>query len=160
MKVKFIVFGKLKDKAYTNLVDHYLNNLNHFIESEIIELKDLPDPKIINQTTIDQLLQQESLQLQKYCTKKDYVIVCNSHGQQLDSIGYANLIQKSIAQPQYQNIVIIIGSSNGLAQSIKDQAHYLLSFGKMTYPHNLMRVMLLEQTYRAFSIINHRSYHK
>ncbi len=160
MKVKFIVFGKLKDKAYTNLVEFYLNNLSHFVETEVIELKDLPDPKVINPTTIDQLLTQEAQVLQKHLSKKDYLIVCDSHGNQLDSLSYAHLIQTTINQPQYQHLVIVIGSSNGLSQTIKDQANYLLSFGKMTYPHNLMRVMLVEQTYRAFSIINHRNYHK
>lgn len=160
MKIKFLVFGKLKDKTYVNLVEHFLKNLNFFVESNIIELKDLPDPKVINNNTISQLLNIESEQILKHISQKDYLLICDSRGKQLDSVEYANHIQTIIDKPQYQNLVILIGSSNGIAEHIKQKANFLISFGKMTFPHNLMRVMLLEQTYRAFTIINHRNYHK
>ena len=94
----------------------------------------------------------------KHITSKDYVITLEIEGKQLSSLELAKRIEE--LQIYNSNIVFVIGGSYGLHQQIKDRADFKLSFSKLTFPHQLFRIILLEQIYRAYKIINNESYHK
>ena len=144
--IKIICLGKIKEKYLSDLINDYKNRINKYHTLEIIELKDLND------------LEKEAIEIIKYINSKDYVICMDIKGKQIDSIEFANLIDKTFIE--YSNISFIIGSSEGVSQTIKDKADLLLSFSKMTFPHGLFRGILLEQIYRSFKIKNNESYHK
>ena len=143
--IKIICVGKLKEKYLTEGVNDYLTRLRKYHKIDLIELSD---------SNIDN----EGTEILKYISNKDYVISLAIKGIELSSEELANKIDKTfISNP---NITFIIGGSNGIRQDILDKSNMLLSFSKLTYPHGLFRLILLEQIYRSFKILNNESYHK
>lgn len=143
--IKIICIGKLKELYLKEGINDYLNRINKYHKIELIEL---PDSNIINE---------KELILKKINTK-DYIITLDIEGNNISSIDLANKLDKTfITNP---NITFIIGGSDGLHQDIKKISNYSLSFSKMTFPHGLFRLILLEQIYRSFKILNNESYHK
>ena len=143
--IKIICVGKLKEKYLTEGVNDYLTRLRKYHKIDLIELSD---------TNIDS----EGTEILKHISNKDYVISLAIKGLELSSPELANKIDKTfISNP---NITFIIGGSNGIRQDILDKSDMLLSFSKLTYPHGLFRLILLEQIYRSFKILNNESYHK
>ena len=106
----------------------------------------------------DQNKEKEGELILKNIKTKDYVITLEIEGKQLNSIEISNLLDK--VQMENSNIVFVIGGSNGLSDGVKNRSNYALSFSKLTFPHQLFRIILLEQIYRSFKIINNESYHK
>ena len=135
--IKIICLGKIKEKYLEDLINDYQKRISKYHKLEIIELKDTND------------LDKEA---------SDYVIALDIKGKKLNSLEFANLIDKTFLD--YSNITFIIGSSEGLSGIIKDKANMLLSFSDMTFPHGLFRGLLLEQIYRSFKILNNEKYHK
>ena len=127
---------------------------------KLIELDDehLPE-KNLNQTLIDKALDKESVKILASIPKQSFVITLCIEGKQLSSEQLAETIARKGVEG-YSNICLIIGSSHGLSEKVKAASQLRLSFSKMTFPHQLMRVMLLEQIYRAFQINNNGKYHK
>ena len=150
--IKIIVIGSLKEKYLLEATDEYLKRLKKYTEIEIIELKDE------NQYEINKNIQKEAEKIEKYLNNKDYIIALEINGTQLTSEEFAQKIDK--IKLETPNITFIIGGSYGLSKQITDKANYHLSFSKMTFPHQLFRVILLEQIYRAYKIINNENYHK
>ena len=144
--IKIICLGKLKEKYLVDLVSDYANRINKYHKLELIELKDEED------------LEREANNILKYIGKNDYVITLEIEGKQLTSEEFSKKIED--IQMINSNITFIIGGSYGIDHTIKEKANYHISFSKMTFPHQLFRVLLLEQIYRAFKIMNHESYHK
>lgn len=144
--IKIIALGKLKEKYLIDCVEDYLKRINKYHKVQIIELKD----------DIDIL--KEEKEIIKYIDNKSYNIVMDINGKELSSPEIASLLDQKLME--YGNIVIIIGSSNGLSDKVKSLANLSLSFGRITMPHGLFRTVLLEQLYRGFKINNHESYHK
>ena len=143
--IKIICVGKLKEKYLTDGVNDYLKRLRKYHKIDLIELTD---------TNIDN----EGTEILKHISNKDYVISLAIKGKELSSEELADKIDKTfISNP---NITFIIGGSNGIRQDILNQSNMLLSFSKLTYPHGLFRLILLEQIYRSFKILNNESYHK
>ena len=143
--IKIICVGKLKEKYLTDGVNDYLTRLRKYHKIDLIELSD---------TNIDS----EGTEILKHISNKDYVISLAIKGKELSSEELAEKIDKTfISNP---NITFIIGGSNGIRQDILNQSNMLLSFSKLTYPHGLFRLILLEQIYRSFKILNNESYHK
>ena len=150
--IRIIVIGSLKEKYLTDATEEYLKRLKKYTEIEIIELKDE------NQYEITKNIQKEAEKIEKYLNPRDYLITLEIDGNQLTSEEFAQKINK--IKLETPNITFIIGGSYGLSKQITDKANYHLSFSKMTFPHQLFRVILLEQIYRAYKIINNENYHK
>jgi len=143
--IKIICVGKLKEKYLIDGVNDYLTRLRKYHKIELIEL---PDSNIVN----------EGNEILKHLSTKDYIVSLAIKGIQLSSTDLAEKIDKIfISNP---NITFIIGGSNGIREDILEKSNLLLSFSKLTYPHGLFRLILLEQVYRSFKILNNESYHK
>lgn len=149
--IKIICVGKIKEKFYTDAVNEYLKRLSKYTKIDLIEVKDE------NFDDVKTLIKERDSIL-KYINDKDYIITLEIDGNELDSVSLSNHI--SSVEAKYSNITFIIGGSIGIHDDIKKMSNYKLSFSKMTFPHQLFRVMLLEQLYRSYKIKNNETYHK
>ena len=149
--IKIITVGKIKEKYYTDAVNEYLKRLSKYTKIDLIEVKD-------EDFDISKTLLKEKESILKYIDDKDYVITLEIEGTELDSVSLSKKIND--IQSNNSNITFIIGGSYGLHEDIKRRSNYALSFSKMTFPHQLFRVILLEQLYRSYKIINNETYHK
>ncbi len=147
--IKIICVGKIKEKFYREAIEEYKKRLSKYTKIEIIELKDEDKGSI---------LEKERDSILSKIDKKDYIITLQIEGNNISSSEMATKIENIfITNP---NITFIIGGSYGLHDDIKNLSNYKLSFSKMTFPHQLFRVILLEQIYRSFKINNNELYHK
>ena len=149
--IKIITVGKIKEKYYTDAVNEYIKRLSKYTKIDLIEVKD-------EDYDISKTLLTEKNSIMKYINDKDYIITLEIEGEELDSVSLSKKIND--IQNNYSNITFIIGGSYGLHEDIKKLSNYRLSFSKLTFPHQLFRVILLEQLYRSFKILNNESYHK
>ena len=150
--IKLITVGSIKEKYLKDAIDEYTKRISKYTKIEIIEVKDegLVEPqKSIN-------LEEEKIL--KHISDKDYIITLEIEGKEITSEEFATKLDK--IQIENPNIVFIIGGSYGLSNNLKNKANFHLSFSKMTFPHQLFRVLLLEQIYRSYKINNNESYHK
>ena len=150
--IKIICVGIIKEKYLVDAIEEYKKRISKYTKLEIIELKDY------SIDDINKVLELEKEQIERYIGTKDYVITMEIEGEQTSSEKFAEKIDSILNINS--NITFIIGGSYGLDISIKKRANYHLSFSKMTFPHQLFRVLLLEQIYRAYKINNNESYHK
>ena len=150
--IKIICVGKIKEKYFTDAIEEYTKRLSKYTKLEIIEVSD------IDNDNIDIILTKEKELIEKHISSRDFVITLEIEGNMLSSEDLATKIDNIFNINS--NITFIIGGSYGLHKDIKDRSNYKLSFSKMTFPHQLFRVILLEQIYRAFKINNNESYHK
>ena len=150
--IKLITVGKIKEKYLKDAILEYTKRISKYTKLEIIELQDYDyDNKQI-------VLEKEKENIIKHINSRDYVITMQIEGKNISSEDFADKIDKVfVTNP---NIVFIIGGSYGLHDDIKKISNFSLSFSKMTFHHQLFRVLLLEQIYRAYKIINNESYHK
>ena len=151
--IKIIAVGKIKEKYLTDGINEYLKRMQAFDKVTLIEVKE------VNIKTPQENIQKEGLNLLEQISDKDYVVTLEIGGTQLDSIALANKII-DLYNHQATSIAFVIGGSNGLSQDVIKRSNYHLSFSALTFPHQLMRLILCEQLYRAFTIINHQEYHK
>ena len=150
--IKIICVGKIKESFYREAIIEYQKRLSKYTKLEVIELPD------ITTSNIEENIKKEAIMIQKYIGPRDYVITLEIEGTQVSSEKFAQKID-SIYQTN-STITFIIGGSYGLSQNIKQMSNWSLSFSKMTFPHQLFRIVLLEQVYRAYKINHHESYHK
>lgn len=150
--IKIICIGKIKESYLNDALKEYLKRLQKYTKVEIIELLDQDYPNI------NTVLEKERDLILKKLNIKDYIVTLEIDGKQYDSISFAKKIEE--IQIHNSNITFIIGGSYGLHDDIKNMSQIKLSFSKMTFPHQLFRVMLLEQIYRSYKIINNETYHK
>ena len=150
--IKIITVGSIKEKYLKDAIDEYTKRLKKYTNIEMIEVK---DEGLVEESKAILL---ESEKINKYISSKDYIITLEIEGKEYTSLEFADKINQ--IQIENSNIVFIIGGSYGLSSELKQKAKMHLSFSKMTFPHQLFRVMLLEQLYRAFKILNNESYHK
>ena len=155
--IKIVCVGKLKEKSLSLLVKDYLDRISPYHKIEVIELKDLPstDDESLNQKVIEE----ESLAILKEIKQDDYMILLDLRGKSLSSIELSQLIQKTFTQ-SYKNLVFVIGGSLGVSDVLRTKAHQLWKLSDLTFPHGLVRLLLSEQIYRSFRILNNHSYHK
>ncbi len=150
--IKIITVGTIKEKYLKDAIEEYLKRLKKYTNIELIEVKDeglVEEQKAINL---------EGEKINKYLSPKDYIITLEIEGKAFSSEEFASKLNQ--IQIENSNIVFIIGGSYGLSDEIKNKSKLHLSFSKMTFPHQLFRVFLLEQIYRAYKIMNNESYHK
>ncbi|MBQ2702200.1 MAG: 23S rRNA (pseudouridine(1915)-N(3))-methyltransferase RlmH [Clostridia bacterium] len=143
-KIHFVVVGKIKESFYREAVAEYVKRLSRFAKVEIKELPEKEDPEAEAEEILRSL--------------KGYVIVLAIEGEKTDSEGLAKRLKK--LSEKGEDITLVIGSSCGLSNRVKEAANHKLSFSDMTFPHQLMRVILAEQVYRAFMINAGSTYHK
>jgi len=150
--IKIICVGKIKENYFTEAINEYKKRLEKYTKLEIIELMDegIDD--------ITKAIRLEGEKIKKYLSPKDYIITLEINGKEISSEALAHLLENTLIYNS--NITFVIGGSYGLSDEIKSLASYHLSFSKMTFPHQLFRIILLEQIYRSFKINNNESYHK
>lgn len=150
--IKIICLGKIKESYLVEAIKEYKKRIQKFTDIEIIELEDVGiTDKVV-------ALRKEKERILKVINKKDYIITLEIEGKQETSEEFAKEIDNIYIKNS--NITFIIGGSYGLSDEIKELSNCRLSFSKMTFPHQLFRVILLEQIYRAFKINNNEEYHK
>ena len=150
--IKIITIGSIKENYLKDAIEEYKKRLSKYTNLEIIELK---DEGLVEEEKAKKI---EAEKIEKYLNEKDYIITLEIEGKEYTSEEFAERIRNILIENS--NITFIIGGSYGLADTIKQKANMHLSFSKMTFPHQLFRVILLEQIYRAFKINNNESYHK
>lgn len=157
--ITVIAVGKIKEKFYTAAVEEYAKRLSAYCKFSVVEVKDEKTPD--NPTEVEKaaVLAREGQRIAEKIPKGAKVIALCVEGKEMTSEGFASLLEKSALDGD-SKLVFIIGGSMGLVQEIKDMASVKLSFSQMTFPHMLMRVVLAEQIYRAFTIIEGKTYHK
>ena len=149
--ITIITVGKIKENYIKEGIKDYLKRISKYTKIELIELDDVSFDKT-------KTLKVESESILKKINLKSFIITLEIDGKELNSIELSNLIDNSINN--YTDITFIIGGSYGLDDSIKKISNYKLSFGKITFPHQLFRLIFLEQLYRSFKILNNEQYHK
>ena len=157
--IHLIVVGKIKEKYFTDAIIEYSKRLGRYCNLTIAEVKDEPTPDNPSEREIELVLEKEAERIEAKIPKGAYLIPLCIEGKQLDSTGFADLFRQT-ANEGRSDVAFVIGGSLGIHDRIKQRADFKLSFSKMTFPHQLMRVVLLEQIYRAFNINNGGKYHK
>ena len=155
IKINLIVMGDIKEKYFKDAIAEYSKRLSRFTQLNIIELKENVS-KTNNIADISSALKKDAEEIKKHI--KGHLICLDIQGKQLSSEELAKKIE-NLSQIT-STISFVIGASNGIHEEIKNLANEKISFSKMTFPHQLMRVIFLEQLYRAFTINNNISYHK
>lgn len=150
--IKVICVGKLKEKYWKDAILEYTKRLSKYSKIEVIECSDY------NSGDVNTILNQEKNEINKYISDRDYVITLEIEGIQLDSLELSKKIDSLFIN--YSNLTFVIGGSYGIHEEIKKRSNLALSFSKMTFPHQMFRIMLLEQIYRSYKILNNESYHK
>lgn len=147
--IKIICVGKLKEKYFLDAEKEYLKRLGKYTKLEIIELPDYNYDK-------EKTIYEEGKNILSKINDKDYVVTMEIEGKIFNSIELSNFIDKNLSK----NIIFVIGGSYGLSEEVLNRSDFSLSFSKLTFPHQLFRIFLLEQIYRSFKIIKKESYHK
>ena len=159
MQIDIVAVGKIKEKYLNKGIQEYLKRLQAYAKVRIHEVADEATAESMSQKEIDQLLEVEASRINHYISNQHTVIVLAIEGDLISSEELASKIENYATYGQ-SKLCFLIGGSLGLAESLKRKADWRVSFGRITLPHQLMRLVLLEQIYRAYRIINHQPYHK
>ena len=150
--IKIICVGKVKEAFLRDAINEYVKRLSKYTKVEIIEVMDV---SLDNEELV---LEKEKNSILKYINEKDYLIALDINGKEMTSLEFSSKIDKTLIN--YPNICFIIGGSYGLSSDIKKLSNYRLSFSNMTFPHQLFRLIFIEQLYRSYKILNNETYHK
>ncbi len=159
MKIKIICIGKLKEKYWMQAVAEYLKRIGRFAKVEVIELRETRISDKPSAAEEESVKKSEGEEILKKIKRDDYCITLEIKGKQLSSEEFAGKLA-ALAIEGKSSIAFVIGGSLGLSQDVSMRADFKLSFSPMTFPHQMMRVVLLEQIYRCFKINNNETYHK
>lgn len=143
--IKIVCVGKIKEKFYRDAIDEYMKRMSKYHKINIIEVN---DSNIFD----------EAREILKKIDDKDYVVTLEIDGREFNSIELSNFIDRAFIS--HSVITFVIGGSDGLSDEVKKRSNFKLSFSNLTFPHQLFRVLLLEQIYRSFKILNNETYHK
>lgn len=158
MSIKIISVGKIKEKYLLSGINEYLKRLSKYTKIETIELKDEKAPENLSDKDIQKVKDIEGERILEKI-KNEYVIVLAIEGEMIDSLSLAKKLIE-IQTYHHSDISFIIGGSLGLSRDVIKRSNYQLSFSRLTFPHQLMKLILLEQIYRAFRINHNEPYHK
>lgn len=156
MNIKIIALGKIKENFLKDGINEFKKRLTPYTSFEIIELQPI---EIKDSNLINKVLEQEGERILSLIKPTDYVITMEIKGKQLSSEEFAEKI-KNITNDGNSELVFVIGSSCGLSQNVSNRANFKLSMSKMTFLHQFARLLLIEQIYRCFKILNNETYHK
>ena len=159
MKITLITVGKIKEKYFTDAIAEYAKRLSRYCKLEIVEVPDEKTPDGASESLENQIKEKEGERILSKISEGAYVVALAIEGKQLSSEELADKMEKWNVNGM-SHLVFIIGGSLGLTPKVLNRADFKLSFSKMTFPHQLMRVVLLEQIYRSFRIRNNEPYHK
>ena len=159
MKITIISVGKIKEKFFDDAIKEYSKRLSKYCKLNIVEVKDEKTKENASLTEEDIVKETEGKRILDKISDSSKVIALAIEGKELDSVELAKQIEEFRISGT-SDITFVIGGSLGLHKTVLDRADMKLSFSKMTFPHQLMRVILLEQIYRSFRIINNEPYHK
>lgn len=159
MKITILCVGKIKEKFYREAIDEYSKRLSKYCKFEIIEVEDEQTPDKASESVCRMIKEKEGKRLLSKIKDDAYVCTLEIEGKNLSSMELADWMEKTCVRGK-NHICFIIGGSLGLHEDVIKRSDFSLSFSKMTFPHQLMRVILTEQIYRGFRIINNEPYHK
>lgn len=159
MKITLVTVGKIKEKFFEDAIKEYSKRLSRYCKLEILQVADEKTPEGASETVELQIKEKEGQRILSLIRDDAYVIALAIEGKMLDSEELAERIEK-LGVSGISQIVFVIGGSLGLSAQVMKRADYALSISRMTFPHQLMRVVLLEQIYRSYRIMNHQPYHK
>lgn len=159
MRISLITVGKIKEKYFTDAIAEYSKRLSKYCKLDIIEVSDEKTPDKASEALETQIKQKEGERILKKLTDDSYIIALAIDGKKMDSVAFSNQIEK-LGINGVSHIQFVIGGSLGLCKEVLKRADLKISFSDMTFPHQLMRVILLEQIYRGYRIMNHEPYHK
>lgn len=159
MKITILCVGKIKEDFYRKAVLEYTKRLNRYCKLELIEVADEKTPETAGDALARQIKDREGERLSKQIKEDSYVVALAIEGKSMDSTAFSASLEH-LGLSGKSHVVFVIGGSLGLSERIIKRADALVSFSKMTFPHQLMRVILLEQIYRGFRIMHHEPYHK
>ncbi len=148
--IKIVSVGKIKESFFREAILEYSKRLSKYVKLEIIEVADEP--------LIEKALEKESERILKKISDQDFVITLEIDGKNMNSLEFSHFLTKTMSFNS--NLTFVIGGSYGLHENVKKRSNYALSFSKMTFPHQMFRVILLKQIYRSFKINNNENYHK
>lgn len=156
MNITIIAVGKIKETYFKDSINEYLKRLISYCNLKIIEI---PNEPILDEKNYERYKYIEAKKILQYLNLSSYIIALEIQGKQLDSVSFADKI-KSVSNDGINELTFIIGGANGLNEVVLKEAHFKLSFSKMTFTHQMTRVILIEQIYRAFKILNNENYHR
>lgn len=159
MKITILCVGKIKEKYFVDAIKEYSKRLSRYCKLEIQEVADEKTPDGASDVVVQQIKEKEGERMEKYIPENAYVVALAIEGKKLTSEKLAEKID-TLGITGTSQIVFLIGGSLGMSEKLLKRADYLLSFSDMTFPHQLMRVILLEQVYRSYRIIHGEPYHK
>lgn len=159
MKITILCVGKIKENFYRDAVEEYRKRLSRYCRTEIIEVEDEKTPDKAGPALEEQIKNREGERLLAKLREDAYVITLEIAGEKMDSEAFASLLEKTAVSGK-SHIQFVIGGSLGLSKAVSDRANRKISFSDLTFPHQLMRVILCEQIYRCYRIINGEPYHK
>lgn len=157
--IKLVVVGKIKEKAMQSCIDEYKKRITAFSKIEIVEVNDEPIPQVHSQKQDEQIKEVEGEKILSKIKDKEYVILLDLAGKNLSSEQLASQIEKVLTYESSQ-ITFVIGGSLGLSPKVIQRANMRWKISDCTFPHQLCRLIICEQIYRAFTIMNHQPYHK
>jgi len=156
VKLKFIFVGKTRESWIKEGLKHYEKMLSKFADLDLVSIK---DEKVTEHSSGEIVVEKEGERVLKYLEKKSFSLALDSKGKMLSTEELVELFKEKMNQG-YNDFIFVTGSALGLSSEVINSANFRLSLSKMTFPHQLVRLILLEQVYRAFSIIGGRKYHK
>ena len=159
MNIKIITVGKLKEKYLKQGIAEYVKRLGSYCKLEIIEVNDEKVPENLSEKEMEQVKDKEGERILAKISETSYVFALAINGKQYDSVEFSKDIEQLGIRGK-SDLVFVIGGSIGLSDSVLKRANEQISFGKLTFPHQLMRLVLVEQVYRAFRISKGEPYHK
>ena len=158
LSINIVCVGKIKEKFFRDSIDEYSKRLSKYCKLDILELPDEKIPDKINESVINEIKEKECNNIINHLKKDSYIIALHLKGKEFSSEEFSKKID-SISM-QNSKITFIIGGSLGLTDKLLNMCNEKICFSKMTFPHQLIRIFLIEQVYRAFKISNGESYHK
>ena len=159
MKITLVTVGKIKEKFFEDAIKEYSKRLSRYCKLEVLQVADEKTPEGASEAVELQIKEKEGQRILSLIRDDAYVIALAIEGKMLGSEELAEKIEKLGVGGVSQIVFVIVGSL-GLSSQVMKRADYALSFSRMTFPHQLMRVVLLEQIYRSYRIMNHQPYHK
>lgn len=157
--IKIICIGKIKEDYLKDGINEYLKRLSRYTRIEIIELKDIPLKDNMSEIEEEKAKEEESSLIESRLKDSDYLIALDRMGKELSSIELSKKIDNTLSSVN-KDIVFMIGGSLGLSKELLNKSDLVISFSKLTFPHQLFRLILLEQIYRSFKIMKNETYHK
>ena len=156
--INIVCVGKIKEKVFRDAIEEYSKRLSRFCSLTITEVADEKIPEKSNENIEEAIKQKEGINILNHIKKDSYVIALELKGTELDSVQFSQEIEK--ISNLNSNITFVIGGSLGLSKDVLNRSNKQVCFSKMTFPHQLIRIFLVEQIYRAFKIANNETYHK